>query len=81
MLPKGFKLPKRSDMPALRNFINQPDMAQLRNQYNYLFQSGTELWTGEQSLVTDKVYTYNITANEVFSHSGSSCCYVVGVGE
>jgi len=81
LLPKGFKLPKRSDMPTLRNFVNQPGMSQLRNQYNYLFQSGTELWTGEQSSVTDKVYTYNITANEVFSHSGSSCCYVVGVGE
>jgi hypothetical protein len=81
MLPKGFKLPKRSDMPALRNFINQPGMAHLRNQFNYLFQSGTELWTGEQSSVTDKVYTYNVTANEVFSHSASSCCYVVGVGE
>jgi len=79
ILPEGFKLPKRSDMTALRFFVNKKEMTTLRNHYNYLLQSATELWTGEQSSVTDKIYTYNIAANEEFSHSASSCCYIVGV--
>jgi len=78
-LPKKFRLPLRNEMASLGIFVNMDDMAILRNQFNYLFQSGAELWTGEQSSVTDKIYTYIITSNEIFSHNASSCCYIVGV--
>jgi len=78
-LPKNFRLPTRKEMIALGMFVNNSDMAKLRNHHNYLFQPGAELWTGEQSSVTDKIYTYFITTNEIISHNPSSCCYIVGV--
>jgi len=47
-LPNEFRLTLRNAIPSLGIFVNKDQMVILKNQYNYLFQSGSELWTGEQ---------------------------------
>jgi len=79
LLPANFSLPLKKHLNLLNAFVNLSESSSIRNNFNYLIQPGSEVWTGDKSLITDKIYTYIPNANEVSSHDASFCGYVIGV--
>jgi len=79
LVPVDYKMPEKKHFQMLHSLIKNNKFFAIRNNYTYLTQPGSEIWTGEKSTTTDKLYTYIPNANEFSSHHTTFCGYVVGV--